>query len=71
MEWLAKVGAKRQAMSTLLRLVKEAIRAGQSLWEFRQALARTAQSGDLDALYEAYVTPTQAAARRYIETGRK
>jgi len=71
MAWLSKLFARRKAMSQMLRLVREAVEAGHSLWEFRQALARTAQSGDLDALYAAYVTPTQADARRYIETGRK
>ena len=66
---LAKFTARRKALTTLIGLVKDAIQAGQTLWEWRQAMARTAQAGDLDALYEVYVTPTQARARRYLETG--
>lgn len=66
---IAKFLARGAAGKLIAEIATLVLEHGGDLAMFRRLVAKAAQAGDLDSLYEAYFTPTQRRAKRYVETG--
>jgi hypothetical protein len=66
---LARFMARGAAGKLLGELAKMIIEHGGDLAAFRNLVAKAAVAGDLDPLFEAYVSPTRKKLRDYVENG--
>lgn len=71
MRLFARYAARRYGGAVLGELAAEATAAAYTAAQWRGLVARAAQAGDLDAVFMAYVGPTQQKIKSFIGGGSK
>lgn len=64
--WIALMLARRSAGKYLGELAQQASEGNLSLTGWRNLVAQAARSGDLDAIYNAYVGPARSRAQAFV-----
>lgn len=65
---ISRMLARSAAGRVLGELAEQALKHGADIAQWRNLLSRSAQAGDLDAIYEVYVRPVQKRAQKYIDS---